>query len=1188
MAISWPNVSTVGVGEIITSRQRNALADAFNVRLRSGLGDGTFRLWWKVYALMRELRAPEGFDYPAQDEWLSDYMHVAPGVGGPGGNLNYFAPLPMFVFGESSSNIDAEDVLLNSIATSGSVDPVEQWGTGKAQRGAAAPSGAFNSPVLLAANRARNFGGWGPNTAKVFSAWGGFLGAEYRGCQDGRVEQVYQFRNLVAGTAGNVIYSACDYPFMQVEHRPDRYRVYILNQSTNQWNTTDLFYTDYILFPQSGSASPGNTTGTQFREALNWFISSFRGSESQRADDDFSISEIGFDFEKFFSRQYRLAPAKAYLFGGGLVAEYTLFTLDASAAELPRLTKAVHGEYFEFDSYDFTGYCFAGYKLTATGLTAPVTLELFNKTTGVPLSENGSITVSNGASVYWFEDALSFNLEIVAMTAINAGAFITIEVAPLECKKPNLLDAYVVLRRGSCKSGGADTIGQNYNQAKAIGDNYFACGAIVNSDSASAPTNISENPLYETIRRTIRANHRLLKRDNFASYTTEGGKAVIMFNRLTGSGLEIFDGLLPPQTPIPSGQIQSNVEYKVRGNTGGVSYNGTDYAPGSLFAGFSGVKSYLSTGDAAPHQINGIITSAPEGGHTNEWTMFMSFNTYTAVDLAVEDYGDPIGFLINRCHIYSSVINVNANEPIGAFARMGDAAWGNGSPTLTPKIPSAYNYVYGANATLSTDFFKSCPLYPVDYVVERAEMDEATGFAKITLSSPLRSSDGLSRSDDNALTDYINYVQGAFVPVRIGDASAGAFLTRGSAHPRFYFTRMIRKVHVDEPIDNDTTEATDTRCLAEDMQWMHWCLDEMAPGYIDPLSLAQNSGGCAPFAGSYIYERLNMAAYGDRWPTLVKPSLRPDNAQSFGPTPMMILYTEHFNQLAQSVNLLRRIPIILPLPIQYRVQQLVMTIPAPNYARVGQFMRGQFGSPSEIASYGSLAGATTHYDSWSDPASDQGVNAEWKDSAIAGVSAGYSINGDYTIGEGRHVRGPLSWVYAPGPTCFPLDALPLQPPKMVVTRLRAFFRIHPAAPQNNALSEVLKQLLAENRGTFSILSSHTASWSVNDPGDLSLPFPQCHDTTYDMTGTGAGTVRLRSHELLNEYECLSSIPVTSAFYSGGGDGLEVETKPGPPNSYLTTMVSTPPGIGCGACGSGAGTTTAVRTLGHATVLIPSE
>ena len=61
MAITWANVAGVERGQPV------ALANAFNARLRSGLGDAPWRAWWMIYSLTRELRAPEAFDAPAQN-----------------------------------------------------------------------------------------------------------------------------------------------------------------------------------------------------------------------------------------------------------------------------------------------------------------------------------------------------------------------------------------------------------------------------------------------------------------------------------------------------------------------------------------------------------------------------------------------------------------------------------------------------------------------------------------------------------------------------------------------------------------------------------------------------------------------------------------------------------------------------------------------------------------------------------------------------------------------------------------------------------------------------------------------------------------------------------------------------------------------------------------------------------------
>jgi hypothetical protein len=78
MAITFTEAPTVAAGGRPRSQDFNKLAAAFNDRMRSGLGDPTWRIWWKAYSMFRALIAPDGDLTPAEDEWFKIWMHVPP------------------------------------------------------------------------------------------------------------------------------------------------------------------------------------------------------------------------------------------------------------------------------------------------------------------------------------------------------------------------------------------------------------------------------------------------------------------------------------------------------------------------------------------------------------------------------------------------------------------------------------------------------------------------------------------------------------------------------------------------------------------------------------------------------------------------------------------------------------------------------------------------------------------------------------------------------------------------------------------------------------------------------------------------------------------------------------------------------------------------------------------------------
>jgi len=935
-AYTWPLVSTVANGDRITSAQQNLLAKAFNARMLSGLGDATWRMWWKAYSLTRDFRQPQGGQFPAKDEWLEFYMHAAPEDGSTLGVLNFNANLPSFVHGNDSISLDAEDVLLNAIPTSGSTDPLVQWEHGKLQRGAYDPTtGNSGAPAFDAAEYAGRNQWVGtdrtvPSTSPILSVWGGYLpGPKLVDC--GGVFQVsgdeFTFFSRALNAVSHV-FSDCVHPNLFIRFHSDHYEIWVDGAVTHR-----LFYSQYYLIPRDPQAGPGHAPGWQMHEAFNAFAASFRGSDAQRASANFGIKDIGFDFERFLARQYLLSPARGNMvetfFGSGileLVADYHLFAFDATGVAIPPFTKAEDADLA--DNYDFgANFCFAGYKVTSSGLTGPVSIRL-QHVGDTQLLENPTITVQNGSRVYWFELPETGTLEIVSQTVIPIGATIVFELAPLWVRKPKMLDAYIVTRRGSCRAEAPDVGGWDYPSAKEIGDNYFATGCIVNGQECAVNNepNIQDNPVYEANRRMLRENFRLLKRESFQGYEVVGGKAVLLFGRTTAGspGLDIFSGFAPPLTAIPSGALLSGVEYRVKGVSGAVNYGGSIYPIGATFTALPGIRDYTMTGEASPHQINGIITVAPQSGQTNEWSLFLGFTTYDGGALSLEDYSDPAGMMISRCSLLGFGLSSSGGGLSETMAAMADT---HPQLPIDPKTPAGWIYAERANQYASNTFFNSCKIYQPDYVVERIEYDEA-GRVKVTLSGPLRTATATERQDDNGLTDYRTFITGGVgCPKRIGDNASDPVsdITNGSCVPRFHFTRQMPRVHED---GNDTQEDTDTRCLASRMQWMDWALDAMAPGYLDKNLLNVAGQSCAPRFVNYTKDSLFFQAAGWRWQPLPAEPTKFDLRQGFGDMPNTVMRASKFNGLAAAINLLNVLPVNVPIPLEYEATTTVELQPA--------------------------------------------------------------------------------------------------------------------------------------------------------------------------------------------------------------------------------------------------------------------
>ena len=179
MAVAFTRAPTVAVGDPITSTQLSKLARAFNDRIRSGLGDPTWRIWFLVQSLFRQMRNSDGgSEFPSQSEFTEYYGTVAstdgtwPDVpaGQPAG-ANLSNALNAWVFGSEATTLDAEGNRINRVPTGTTgMSAITAWDLAKDQRGGYDPNtGAISSALLEAAEaHIRN---WGPYYERSYGSW---------------------------------------------------------------------------------------------------------------------------------------------------------------------------------------------------------------------------------------------------------------------------------------------------------------------------------------------------------------------------------------------------------------------------------------------------------------------------------------------------------------------------------------------------------------------------------------------------------------------------------------------------------------------------------------------------------------------------------------------------------------------------------------------------------------------------------------------------------------------------------------------------------------------------------------------------------------------------------------------------------------------------------------------------------
>lgn len=1021
--VTFTEAFTVETGSKITSAQMNNLARAFNDRLTSGVGDPSWRLWFKVHSLTRNI--VDDADAPA-DEWLATYMH-APNDATLGFDPNIYNPMVHFVQGGA---VVSDESRLDVIPTAPYTNQADLWELAKYQRGAsvlefgleASPSlaAARSHQALIDVERMRLAGSpYGVDTVSgnypvYLKGYGGVMPIPPSlTCgsppvyDDEEGEDVpgpsttgywYTFTNM-DNTASYISYTSCQYQAGTMDIDEDGVQSIAYGDKefiVYKWNgnVERLPYANWRFGPNYGQTGLWKTDQSCIEPFMQQYASNFRGTESERATDNYGVKDKAFDFQRFLSTQYYLAPALGYTNEDHDAVFLTVVSASAednyhdddyysgSALYFYGAPDAFDG-YFDIPS----GYCVAGWKIFSS-LTSSVSL-LFNMKAvdnennehpeysadvydvTLPAGENTSYTLHVvPENPYTASFAGVPRLRVYTKNTIHADSGlerVEIDFLVLERRKPRIEDAYTLLRVGTTNGDGSslDGIGGQVS-AKDIETHYFSAGGLAGTGNAvPLQLELNTNPWYETLRKTIKDRVRLIKRNlptgapAIKGYAVEDGKTVLWFNRfctIGGVDLDLFDGIVPSLTPVSTNDIQDGVTYRVSGSA--ITYAGTFYNDGETFTGLDGVNTFTGSGEVYQHE--GIVSTAPRHGFTNEWQMFMSFNaTKLSGPFAPEEW-DKIGFLQNRCHFLGSQIYF---EPLCYHAAYGYCP-AEGAPLVT--APSAHNYWNRINANDAyiednrRSFFTSCPMYPPDYRVDSATYDKDTGEVKIRFTTrfancgtgsniaredgPNACSDEPYRTDENAIRQYLwsKDESGSQCQLMIGDcAELFASDTYGSCHPRFYFTKLFPYVRVDKPQDNDTKESSDTRCIANELQWMTFALSAICEGYIDVPGLDSiNITECPDRPPQYRFENLMAQVPGHNWTMGIMPeyatgsAVREDRAQGYGPFANTVMYTSHFNRLAGAINLLRTVPLEIPWAYQHRTRVFEYYRAWPNFESI--------------------------------------------------------------------------------------------------------------------------------------------------------------------------------------------------------------------------------------------------------------
>jgi hypothetical protein len=763
MSLSYPTAPIVEVGDKITSAQWNALAAAFNARLRGGVGDPTWRLWWMVHSVVRKFCNNDGDDISPVDDWWHYWSTVDPRRSDVGWNCsngnNTVNPLTVFNDGEDNYlNVLSESERLTSVSVATSLTNANAWNAAKLQRGAASDDGNGNTPALTAATSHQSIDYmW--TIAPYLKTYGGFFANPRQGLECGSCwedfaadnywPREFVFSPIISGLTQIVYAPGCPVDGVvpgtnvrDVSETASDYTVTLVDGTQ-----TTLSKSEYVEGPYSSGGRLTWDRSFQLDATLWKFTGEFKGSAAQRAESDYRIGNKAFDFQTFFTRQYSLAPARATTDGGMLHVNYP----SASIAG-----PATNGDAFTFDDgsqvyLGHSGFVIAGYYASATGLTGAAKIQILDSDSNVLSSCVLTPTVTD--SLLYFAMTSQVDVQVKLTGDLEAGT-VTVELAELADYKPTAADAALVLRLATAtdeQDADMDTCGLDYANAHQLGVNFLKYGCVFNTVTGIALVgDLYTNPIYDAFRQMVTDRMRFVHRQysnapSILSYAVEDDKTVLRFKRYSHMGAnhwDLFRGIAPPanddgtRTEVASDAVQANVIYEVMGGDG-VTYNASTYQDGDFFTGDDGVTEYTAAGGSTVTQGDGIISKAPRAGWTNQWLLFMSTNMahVSNVNWTPEHYGDLYPFLHNRCLMgepnYYSATDLHRHFNYNTSNTIAEAPSGyNYVESYYKHLDSAHPEYYDCNSAAPPLFFPSCQIYQPDYEVESATI-EGEGYDQI-------------------------------------------------------------------------------------------------------------------------------------------------------------------------------------------------------------------------------------------------------------------------------------------------------------------------------------------------------------------------------------------------------------------------------------------------------------------------
>lgn len=403
-----------------------------------------------------------------------------------------------------------------------------------------------------------------------------------------------------------------------LDKKSDRYVLYFQDKPA-----MTLPYNIYLEGPYDGGGSLNKAHSELLTQALNKFIVDMRGNTIERADTcNYNVEGKAFDFQRFLSSQYALAPAAGGVYdentGEVKAGDYPTFRLDysnnennaqeqtiASGTVFTMMTAGTEVEIADNKHFINNPFVLSAVYVVSSNVISDCYIELLDSV-GQPIrilapnrpcenetefADSIKVIASRNTTTYhvtFLSPAVnpgSVRVRLNSEAKLAKDGYIQVELLEQIAYIPDIQDAYAVLRCGLTKGAKADeepdNVGNTLEGEKvtAFSNNYFKYGCIYNVEKETelpqSATAINYNAIYESARQMINDNLRMLPRDQVYRYAVEGGKSVLYFDRLarkndTPGSIQTVETEIQPVIKsavaniVTASELKDRIEYVVR------------------------------------------------------------------------------------------------------------------------------------------------------------------------------------------------------------------------------------------------------------------------------------------------------------------------------------------------------------------------------------------------------------------------------------------------------------------------------------------------------------------------------------------------------------------------------------------------------------------------------------------------